>query len=75
MSKAKDMARAEAGKPFRNTIPNVRRFTCMHCRMSMPEYLVTEHLVQCQPFGVRCDRCGELVMPEQFLEHWNTSHT
>jgi phage FluMu protein Com len=57
--------------PFRNTKPAPRPFMrCGKCNHVMPESMVTDHLIECQPTGVECSKCNKFFKPQEFLEHF-----
>ncbi len=56
--------------PFRNEHAYWNYFYCGRCKQTLTENNITEHLIKCMPQGARCDRCGDVYKPEQFLEHY-----
>ena len=76
MSHRKNMERALAGHPFRNTpVVETLYFKCGKCGATVAESAVTEHLVGtkdkpgCQPDKCECGKCQQYVPIIEFLEH------
>lgn len=44
---------------------------CGKCGEKMSEVMATEHLLKCQPYGVKCGKCGQPdILPEKFMVHF-----
>ena len=62
-----------AGTEARFSPPVVEYFVlrCGRCGGKYQELMVTEHLMKCQPLGVKCGKCGQPdILPEKFLAHF-----
>jgi hypothetical protein len=52
-------------------IPMKGVLQCLKCGKSVLDYKVVDHLMQCQPEGAKCGKCGEIIPPAEFLSHFN----
>jgi hypothetical protein len=86
VSKPKDLKphpvearRGQSGQPrkdvsgFRNSsLPEVMYLKCHRCNLVIPEYLVEQHLNDCQGGKAECGKCGKYFLAKDFVAHFKT---
>ena len=83
MSRRADIARAQQGGLFRGgrsihvapgeTIHPEKGdlvLLCGVCNKAFSEDMAEAHLKVCQPNGAKCGKCGQKIMPDQFMQHF-----
>ena len=45
-------------------------FSCYKCNHSIPEYMVAEHLKECQNGKAECSKCHKFIKADDFVEHY-----